>query len=330
MARGRRRISLGRRIVFALLPVVLIFGGFEAWLRGTGWPHVPPGAQLIHDHVYWVEPANLNLEATAHKERGGSFRVSTDPNGLRAPLHTETKPAGAFRVMTLGCSTTFGWGVDDNESYPARLEAILNEGGHKVEVINGGQPGYTSFQGLWLWDRALARYSPDVVIFGYLVQDSRTVQYSDYSQAILQHEDEFLKQNLLHQLRTYLWVQSWLDQRRTVTKENAEGGTWRIPPDRYVENIRAFKAKAEAVGAKFMLFGFPLERSGYTESHRALLHAAADELGVPIYDPQAEMERRSATETLYFPEDRGHANAAGNDVIAQGMAQFLVSNGLVK
>ncbi len=309
---------------------MLLAVGLEAYLRGTGWPQLPPGASedFTHRDVYWVEPANGALVSKPHKETGGSFRVSTDQNGLRAPLHTEQKPAGAFRVMTLGCSTTFGWGVDDADSYPAQLETILNAEGHPVEVINGGQPGYSSFQGLWLWERALQKYAPDVVIFGYLVQDSRTVAYSDRSQAVLQGNADFLKSSLLHQIKGYLFVKELVDTWRSEQKEH--GDTPRIPPEEYVENIRTFKGLAEGVGARFVLFGFPLERSGYTEGHRTILHAAAEELGVPIHDPQPEMERRTASETLYFPQDRGHANAAGNKVIAQGMAQFLVSSGLVK
>jgi lysophospholipase L1-like esterase len=321
---------MGRRVLFAVLPLVLLLVGTEAWLRGSGWPKSPPGAVFTHNSVYWVEPPNLTLEAVSHKETGGSFRVSTDQNGLRAPLHPVEKPPGVRRVMTLGCSTTFGWGVSDTEAYPARLEAILSEGGHPVEVINGGQPGHTSFQGLHLWDTVLASYAPDVVLFGYLVQDSRTVQYSDRSQALLQQDGEFLKQSLLHRAKTYLWVKAMIDGVRAEAKESAEGGTFRIPEGEYVDNIRAFKKRVEGVGGQFVLFGYPLERSGYTESHRALLHAAAAELEVPIYDPQPEMERRTASEPLYFPQDRGHANAAGNEVIAQGVAQFLVSSGLVK
>ena len=150
--------------MFAFLPIVLLVGGLESYLRGSGWPKIPADARFIHDKAYWVEPANLTLEAQPHKEVAGTFRVSTDQNGLRTPLHTVQKPAGTFRVMTLGCSTTFGWGVDDAESYPAQLESILNTEGHKVEVINAGQPGYTSFQGLWLWDKVLAQYAPDVVV----------------------------------------------------------------------------------------------------------------------------------------------------------------------
>jgi lysophospholipase L1-like esterase len=319
---------LFKRAIFVLAPLVVVLGGGEAWQWATGWPHIPAGAEFTHNKVYWVEDPNLRLEPVPHRETGGVFRVSTDQNGLRAPLHPEAKPPGAYRVMPLGCSTTFGWGVDDDQSYPARLEAILNEGGHKVEVINGGQPGYSSFQGLWLWDKALKKYSPDVVIFGYVVQDSRMVQYSDTSQAILQGEADFLKQNLLHQSKLYLRMQQEIDRYRAEKKDEVQQ-TPRIPEQEYVDNIKAFKALAEGVGAKFMLFGFPLERAGYTEGHRRILHAAAEKLGVPIYDPQPEMETRSSQETLYFPQDRGHANAAGNDVIAQGMAQFLVTNSLV-
>lgn len=331
MAKASRRApkrSVLRRLLFAVVPLILLTGGAEAYLDKTGYGAAPADAEWTHGSVYWVSNANLNSEVFPHKETLGSFRVSTDANGLRAPLHAEKKPAGAYRVMTLGCSTTFGWGVDDAETYPARLESILGEGGHPVEVINGGQPGYSSFQGLWLWDRSLNRYAPDVVIFGYLVQDSREVAYSDRSQAVYQHEGDFLKKNLLYHSKLYLFVRDLIDRWRSEAKDTVKQSP-RIPPEEYVENIRAFKKLVEDAGAKFVLFGYPLERSGYTEGHRRILHAAATELDVPIHDPQPEMEKRTASETLYFPQDRGHANAAGNDAIAQGMAQFLVAESLV-
>lgn len=316
------------RLAFAVVPLILIYGGAEAYLQKVGWPKPPPAAVWTHDTVYWVSNANLNREVFPHKETGGSFRVSTDANGLRAPLHAEKKPAGAYRVMTLGCSTTFGWGVDDAEAYPARLETILGEKGHAVEVINGGQPGHSSFQGRWLWQRTLKKYQPDVVIFGYLVQDSRMVAYSDRSQAMYQHNADFLKQNLLHRSKVYLFVRSLIDARRTVQKENVQESP-RVSLEDYADAIKEFAGFAKEVGAKMVLFGYPLERDGYTRFHRPLLHSAS-ELGYGlVYDPQPEMEKRTASETLYFPQDKGHANAAGNDVIAQGMAQFLVAQSLV-
>jgi hypothetical protein len=229
--------------------------------------------------------------------------------------------------MTLGCSTTFGWGVDDEQTYPARLEGILGQAGHAVEVINGGQPGHSSFQGLWLWERALARYRPDVVIFGYVVQDARKVAYSDRSQALLQGNADFLKRSVLYHSKVYLGLLSVWQSFQMANKEQAAtgGGEYRVPPEEYVEHIREFRTKIESVGAKMILFGFPLEREGYTGVHRGILHAASEELQLPIYDPQPEFERLTAGETLFFPQDRGHANAAGLDRIAQGMAQFLIA-----
>lgn len=319
-----------RRWLFALAPLVVLVGGGELALRAAGWPKKDPKREFTHGEVYWVEQGSLHLEPFPHKETGGSFRVSTDANGLRAPLHTEQKPDGAYRVMTLGCSTTFGWGVDDEQTYPARLEAILGESGHAVEVINGGQPGHSSFQGLWLWEKTLARYKPDVVVFGYIVQDARRVAYSDRSQALLQGNADFLKQSVLYHSKLYLGLLSVWQGFQMEKKETAsDGGEYRVPPEEYVENIRAFKQKIEAVGAKMVLFGFPLEREGYTGVHRGILHAAADELEVPLHDPQPEFERLSAGETLFFPQDRGHANAAGLDRIAQGVAQFLIAQRLV-
>jgi lysophospholipase L1-like esterase len=319
-----------RRIGFALAPLVVLAVGAEVALRAAGWPPSAEGS-FTHSEVYWVEPPSQRLEAHPHKETGGSFRVTTDPNGLRAPVHPEEKPAGTTRVMTLGCSTTFGWGVDDDATYPARLEAALKEEGRPVEVINGGQPGHTSFQGLWLWDEALHRYKPDVVLFGYIVQDSRTVAYSDRSQAALQKNADFLKRNVLYRLQSYVALRALLDGWRIEAKEapGGEGGQYRVPPEEYVENIRAFKSRADEAGARFVLFGFPLEREGYTKEHRRILRSAADVLEVPLYDPQPEFERLTAQETLYFPQDRGHANAAGLDRIARGVAEFLTTQKLV-
>lgn len=316
----------------SLLPLVLLIGGSEAALRSADFPKKDPGREFTHKEIYWKQDPNLHLEPMSHKETGATFRVSTDENGLRAPLHAVEKPAGTFRVMTLGCSTTFGWGVDDDQSYPARLEALLRERGYPtVEVVNGGQPGHSSFQGMWLWDKVLAGYHPDLVIFGYIVQDARKVQYSDRSQAMLQQNADFLKQNVLYQLRTYLFLKELVNRWR-IEEKDQNNEIERVPPEEYVENIRAFKERVDRVGGTMMLFGYPLERAGYTEYYRKILKSASDNdaLGKPpLYDPQPEFERFTSQRTLYFPQDRGHANAEGNDLIARGMADFLETHHLL-
>src|SRR4051794_370856 len=69
--------------------------------------------------------------------------------GLRGPEISATKADGVVRVVVIGDSYTFGLGVDETESLPARLEARLNRDGTKrVEVLNLGTPGYNSDQEL--------------------------------------------------------------------------------------------------------------------------------------------------------------------------------------
>jgi len=73
------------------------------------------------------------------------------------------------RVLCLGGSTTYGWGVAHAaEAYPARLEAILGRelpsGVNGVEVINGGLPYGTSAEMLTHYLFKFHYFRPDLVI----------------------------------------------------------------------------------------------------------------------------------------------------------------------
>ncbi len=289
--------------------------------------------EFEHNDVYWIQDGNLQDKSFPHREMETTFSVSTDAQGLRAPVHEQEKPEGVFRVLLLGCSTTFGWGVDDDRTFPAQLEALARAEGHeKIEVINGGQPGYTSFQGVWFWDEIARHYDPDLVVLGYVVQDARKAAYSDLSQAVLTRNSSFLKENILYRWRLYLGLKSLQGRVALQAKERSEtgdSGVYRVSELSYLENLRALRARAEEAGAVVMHFGFPLEREGYTAQHRRLLRLEAEAFGLPFYDPSAEIEAATRTQTLYFEDDKGHPNEAGCSLIAQGMYRFLLENQLL-
>lgn len=316
-----------KKIVFALVPVFLVFGVGEITLRVIGWPKVTEAFE--HNEPFWVVDPNLNSYAMPHNEESTSFNVSTNSDGLRTAIEM-TAPKKDLRIMTLGCSTTFGWGVADSETYPERLQFYLTDAGYTmVEVVNGGQPGYTSFQGNWLWDSILKDYKPDIVLVGYIVQDARKAAYSDKSQAILQGDNRFLKDNLLYRSKSYLGLRYTMGKVQIQAKERSgqdEGGVFRVPPPDYVENLRSLVDKIQQTGAKPILFGYPLERTGYTEQHRRILKVAAQELEIGYLDPQQDMEKAATEGQLYFPRDKGHANAEGNDQIAQWVFAHLLKH----
>ena len=151
-------------------------------------------------------------------------------------------------------------------------------------------------------------YEPDVVLIGYVVQDARKAAYSDKSQAILQNDNRFMKDHVLYKSRVYLALRSALGSVQIEAKErpqNGKGGIYRVPPEDFVENLRTLVDAVQSVGATPILFGFPLEREGYTETHRKILKAASQELDVPHLDLQDQMEQASRSAQLYFETTEG-------------------------
>jgi lysophospholipase L1-like esterase len=104
--------------------------------------------------------------------------------GFRGPEFSTQKPAGGFRVLCLGGSTTF-WGYSDRETYPALLEARLREvSGTAVEVLNLGVSGYTSAMNAERFLREYRSFEPDLVVVYEGINDISTLSPSRYRQRI--------------------------------------------------------------------------------------------------------------------------------------------------
>ena len=81
------------------------------------------------------------------------------------------KPAGTKRILVLGDSYTWGYGVADDEIYTEVLEKSLQQKYPQYEVLNGGVSGWgTDQQYLFLTTEGL-KYSPDLVIVAHFIND---------------------------------------------------------------------------------------------------------------------------------------------------------------
>jgi hypothetical protein len=78
--------------------------------------------------------------------------------GLRGPA---VEPAPRRHLLVLGDSFMFGSGVRDDETLSARLDAALGE---RVQVVNGGVPGYGIFQMQAALERLGERIRPEQVL----------------------------------------------------------------------------------------------------------------------------------------------------------------------
>jgi lysophospholipase L1-like esterase len=88
--------------------------------------------------------------------------------GLRAEVDYDLSPQPeVVRIAIFGDSFTHGTDVPFGDSWGQRLEALLNERGLDVEVLNFGVGGYGMDQAFLRWQHQGSSYSPDIVLFGF-------------------------------------------------------------------------------------------------------------------------------------------------------------------
>lgn len=124
---------------------------------------------------------------------------STNSMGLRGPERSLSKPAGVRRVLILGDSIAFGYGVTYEDSVARRLEDLLNEGEspERFEVIDSAVPSFNTTQEVTYFREQGLSFDPDIVVLavcwndvsdktqvsvnadGYLVQPGTTPSFFD-------------------------------------------------------------------------------------------------------------------------------------------------------
>ncbi len=103
--------------------------------------------------------------------------VKINTLGLRDGEYSLEKDDNVLRILALGDSITFGWGVDIDDTYTKVLERTLNDRGAeespiRFEVINSGVGNYNSvMEAAYLSERGLM-LEPDVVMLGYFLNDA--------------------------------------------------------------------------------------------------------------------------------------------------------------
>jgi hypothetical protein len=76
-----------------------------------------------------------------------------------------------IRILAVGDSFTFGWGVNDGEAWPRLLENRLKERGYDIEIANLGKPGGAPASYAQVAKMAIPILKPDLVILATLQGD---------------------------------------------------------------------------------------------------------------------------------------------------------------
>lgn len=149
-----------------LLSSVLAFFVLLELSLALFWPYKITTRQyhdLFHPVLGWTNgPDSVRDVKVA---RNIYFSRTHNKKGLRGLREfSYEKPAGVRRILLLGDSFFWGFGVDDKYVISEVLQQMV---GGSIEVINGSTMGYgTDQELLWLREEGL-KYRPDLVVLGF-------------------------------------------------------------------------------------------------------------------------------------------------------------------
>ena len=157
----RRWMGPAASISISLLSTLLALSAFEAYLA---WAD---GRQIIL-------PADRTL---AYETTEFSYTVQVNSIGFRGDETTLRPAQGTCRIAAVGDSFTYGWGVENEQTWVVLLEEALQEMGlENVEVLNIGFPGWGPSQYVYGVQRARL-LEPDLVLVAVL-------QFDDLHQSV--------------------------------------------------------------------------------------------------------------------------------------------------
>jgi lysophospholipase L1-like esterase len=101
--------------------------------------------------------------------RAPTWTAEINSEGFRGAERTAVSGPPPLRILCVGDSVTFGFGVDQHDTWPEQLARRLerNHPGRAFEVINAGVSGWSWLQGLRFVAMRGLDLDPDVVVIGH-------------------------------------------------------------------------------------------------------------------------------------------------------------------
>ncbi|QDV06814.1 GDSL-like Lipase/Acylhydrolase [Planctomycetes bacterium Poly30] len=164
------------RLSIFLGVLLALFVGTEVYFRFQGYGALPS---------VWFDPeVGTRFHPNQTRDIYAAGNVYMHPAkinsmGLRGhEARPEADGDAGLRIVCLGDSFTFGWGVVDDETFPVLVEKELDAALEKpVDVINCGLPGYNTYQEKQLYNKLMAPLKPDYVVVAWYLNDLDPMSY---------------------------------------------------------------------------------------------------------------------------------------------------------
>jgi lysophospholipase L1-like esterase len=260
------------------------------------------------------------------EKRYGEVLVIYNERGLRdRPILPKTE--GEFRILALGDSVTFGWGVAQDKIFAVRLEQLLvSRLQRPVRVINSGVGAYNTVQEVTYFKREGISLQPDLVLLTYVQNDieeqkqpfdpwtESSVWGKPPIETVLTMLGKLWLYRLAHHAYNYALPKQLKGQSSTPSQDR-DG--WRQSMSALEELVVMCKER------KIPLIVF-FKRSHPSENSPLFEDVVRHAEGVQVKD-MGQWYKGLDESSLVNSKVDGHPNAEGHRVMAEHMADDVVS-----
>jgi len=255
--------------------------------------------------------------------------VRTNEMGLRdRPLGP--KQPGHPRILMLGDSVLFGWGVRAEDTSSRQLETLLRtRDGIDAETINSGVVGYNSYQEMTFLETRGPGIQPDAVVLLYVDNDIEAIDPARPQMGLRPDpwkEPAAWFDYYASASRFYFMLRQMLPVLLTSNSVSVRNRRSSFGWRQSMESIAAVGRYCKAHDLPFTLVQFRMTPGTLGDALRTDLEAIAMREGFTYADTLSWFDGTNIRHLTNSFVDT-HPNAQGQRILAEGMEKLLIADG---
>ncbi|MCB0832926.1 MAG: SGNH/GDSL hydrolase family protein, partial [Bacteroidetes bacterium] len=321
--------SFRQNLLIACSSVIVLLLIMECILRILGYGNVE--TYLPDQDLLWRLAPNQETFTKI-----GNKPVTINSHGMRDREYTVQKPDGIFRILVIGNSCTYGWGVYQDSTYSKVLEQLLNRNhaAQQYEVMNAGVIGYSISQILEFLKADGNLWSPDLVLVSHTFNEGKRVSPSSPQEVKDKVFFAMKVKNILRNIALYHFVVefNFSSQYVKLARKITEDPSWidSTAFNQYEHDLRdiVLWSKTNRTQLAYLLTvtknQIMADSIHYSKHQLAILEVGRTE-SIPVVDFMKPFRSAGSIE-LYV--DGGHPNEIGHRIMATAICKELFRSSL--